>query len=133
MLFGDMLAASLERVLTPNLFSYRISMGTEDAILRIREGIIREGHEGKEIAIISWDIKGTFEDLPHGSVLKLISNSGASVRKMDVIKSYLRSQASYVQVGEAKSEIIKNRARGIGQGTDIAGPILLEYITSCNI
>ena len=46
-----------------------------------------------------------------------------TIRTMKVIKSYFRSQASYIQVGEAKSEIIKNMARGIGQGTHIAGLI----------
>ena len=40
---------------------------------------------------------------------------------MNLIKSYLRSQVSYVQVGEAKSAIIKNRTSGIGQGMHIAG------------
>ena len=75
------------------------------------------------MVVISWDIKSAFEELPHEVVLKSISRSGASISTMNVIKSYLRSQASYVQVGEAKSKTIKNMTRGIGQGTHIAGPV----------
>ena len=70
LLFGDMLAASLQRNLTLNLFAYRTSMEAEDAILRIREEIISESQNRKNIAVISWDIKGAFEDLPHAVVLK---------------------------------------------------------------
>lgn len=77
MLLVDMLTTSLERHLTPNLFAYRTSRGLEDIILRIRERIICESQEGKKIAVISWDIKGAFEELPHAFVLKSISNSGA--------------------------------------------------------
>lgn len=100
-LFGNMLHASLERKLTPNIFEYRTSRGAEDAILRIRVGIIKESLKGKNMVVIAWDIKSAFEELPHEAVLKSISRSGASTSTMNVIKSYLQSQSSYVQVGKA--------------------------------
>lgn len=97
-LFGNMLAASFERNLTPNLLAYRTMIGTEDTVMRVREGIIRESQERKKVAIISWNNKGAFEDLPHAVVLKSISSSGASIQTRNVIKSFLQSQASYAQV-----------------------------------
>ena len=56
-------------------------------------------------------------------MLESISRTGASETSMSVKRSYLASQASYVQVGEAKSKIISNMSRGIGQGTHLAGPV----------
>ena len=120
---GNLFNASLERNLTSNIFACRILMGTEDAILRIREKIISESLKGNKIVVVAVDIKRAFEELPHEVVLKSISRTGASETTMNIIRSYLTSQASYVQVGEKKSKLIMNKSRGIGQGTHIAGPV----------
>ena len=60
-LFGNILNTSIERNLTPNIFAYRSSMGTGDAILRIREKIISESLKGNKIVVVAWDIKRAFE------------------------------------------------------------------------
>ena len=47
-LFGNQLNASIERNLTPNMFAYRSSLGTEDAVIRIRETIIAKIEKRKQ-------------------------------------------------------------------------------------
>lgn len=79
LLFGDMLAATFERHFTPNMFAYRTMTETEDAIMWVHEGIICENKAKMKIAVLSWDIKGLFDDLPHAVVLKSVLNTGASV------------------------------------------------------
>ena len=61
--------------------------------------------------------------MPHNLVLESISRTGASVSSMNVIRTYLAAQASYVQVREAKSRTISSMSRGLGQGTHLAGPV----------
>ena len=90
-LFGDLLNVSLERNLTPNMFAYRSSLGTEDAILRIRETIIGEIEKGNKLVVVAWDIMKAFEELPHKVVLESISRTGASETSMNVMRSYLAS------------------------------------------
>ena len=122
-LFGNQLNATIERNLSANIFAYRTSLSTEDAVIRIRETIIAEVQKGNKVAVVAWDIKKAFEELPHNLVLDSIARTGASVSSMNVIRSYLAAQASYVQVGEAKSRTISNMSRGLGQGTHLAGPV----------
>ena len=116
-LFGNQLNASIEGSLNPNIFAYRSSLGTEDAVIRIRETIIAEIEKGNKVVVVAWDIKKAFEELPHKVVLESISRTGASETSMNVIRSSLAFKASYVQVGDAKSKIISNMSRGIlGKG-----------------
>lgn len=122
-LFGNQLNTTIEHNLSSNIFAYRSSYGTEDVVIIIREIIIAEIQKGNKVAVVAWDIKKAFEELPHKLVLDSISRTGASVSSMNVIRSYLAAQASYVQVGEAKSRTISNMSRGLGQGTRLAGPV----------
>ena len=122
-LFGNQLNATIERNLSANIFAYRTSLSTEDAVIRIRETIIAEIQKGNKVAVVAWDIKKAFEELPHNLVLDSIARTGASVSSMNIIRTYLVAQASYVQVGEAKSRTISNMSRGLGQGTHLAGPV----------
>ena len=122
-LFGDQLNSSLERHLTPNMFAYRTMLGTDDAIIRIREKIIGEVQNGNKVMVVTWDIMKAFEQLPHQVMLESIARTGASEAASNVISSYIASQASFVQVGRAKSRIIANKCRGMGQGTHLAGPV----------
>lgn len=103
-LFGDMLVGTLKRHLTSNSFPYRPMIGADDAVW---EGIIHENQTIMKIAVISWNIKGTFDDLPYAVVLNSISSTGSSVQARNVVKSYLEAQASYVQVGKEGLELIK--------------------------
>ena len=73
--------------------------------------------------MVAWDIKKAFEELSHKLVLESISRTEASETSMNVMRSYLASQSSYVQFGDAKSKIISNMSRGIWQGTHLAGPV----------
>ena len=66
-------------------------MGTEDAILRIRERIISESLKGNKIVVVAWDIKRAFKELPHEVVLQSISRTRASETTMTIIRSYLTS------------------------------------------
>ena len=122
-LFGDQLSMSLERHLTPNMFAYRPMIGTDDAILRIREKIISEIQNGNKVLVVAWDIMKAFEQLPHQVMLESLARTGASEAASNVIRSYITSQSAFVQVGRAKSRIISNKYRGMGQGTHLAGPM----------
>ena len=51
-LFGDLLAAIIERILRINMFAYRHLIVTEEALARIRESIIRESLAGKKIKVL---------------------------------------------------------------------------------
>ena len=68
-LFGNQLNATIERNLSSNIFAYRSSLSTEDAVIRIRETIIAEIQKVNKVAVVAWDIKKAFEELPHNLVL----------------------------------------------------------------
>ena len=121
-LFGDQLTGHLENHLTPNIFAYRSGIGTEEAVMRIRETIVQEVGKKHKVALISWDVKRAFEDLPHGMILAALKNMGADHTVLSLYRSYLVSQSYYVQIGDAKSQQWMSDHRGLSQGSHIAGP-----------
>ena len=108
--------------MTSNIYGYRTSLGTQDAVMNVREKIIESIALEKKVALISWDIRGAFNEIPHSLIVAALKNSGASEGVARVVESYLSAQEQHVEVDGKKSCSWKNAGRGVAQGSHLAGP-----------
>ena len=73
-LFGSQLSLEVEKHMTSNIYGYRTSLGTRDAVMNVRQKIIESIALEKKVALISCDIRGAFNEIPHsliGAALKI--------------------------------------------------------------
>ena len=57
-LFGRQMSLEVDKHMTGNIYGYRTSLGTQDAVINVREKIIESIALNKKVALISWDIRG---------------------------------------------------------------------------
>lgn len=116
-IIGTQLADNIERRLPENLYGGIRGRSTADAILRIREKIIKSCRDKQsKVAVVAVDAKAAFDTKPHPAIMDSLETYGASKATLALIASHLRSQSQYVEFEGVRGELQACKGKAVFQG-----------------
>ena len=109
-----------EADLQPEQYAYRAGMNALDAVRTVHR-LINTGHT----AVVDADLRGYFDEIPHGSLMKSVARRITDRQVLHLIKMWIEAPVEETDDRGRKHRTTRNRDehRGIPQGSPIS-PLL---------
>ncbi len=109
-----------EADLQPEQYAYRAGMNALDAVRTVHR-LINTGHT----AVVDADLRGYFDEIPHGSLMKSVARRVTDRQVLHLIKMWIEAPVEETDDRGRKHRTTRNRDehRGIPQGSPIS-PLL---------
>ena len=112
---GKQMTSHMEKVLPNNMYGFRPSRSTQDAVGHALDKVHRYRAQGKKVGIISMDASSAFDLLEHEIILRSLDIIGAGPVAKEWCRSFLSDCSNFVQIGDSRSDVWLIKY-GSGQG-----------------
>jgi hypothetical protein len=124
--FYDFLVSN--NLLSVHQSGFRKSHSTQTAISEVKDFILKKLNEKNYVGAILIDLKKAFDTVDHKILLKKLFSYGFKYQSFDWIESYLCNRYQTTKFNDKLSDILKEEAYGVPQGSVLGPLFFLIYI-----
>ena len=113
-------------------FGFRKQKSTTSELLTLFHKLFEAKEEGKEIALILFDLSSAFDTIDHGILLQKLKIYGFTSGALEWVRSYLQDRSSKVAVsGKLSHSVTTNK--GTPQGSRLSPLLFLILMSDLNL
>jgi len=109
----------LEKILPPNIFGFRKSKSTQDAVTLLTDRIFELKASGQKVAVLALDASAAFDCLSHDVILSSMKILGVGPKMIDWSKNFIAGSTQFVEINGQRSEEYSSPV-GVRQGRRIS-------------
>ena len=107
------------------MIGFRQSLSCQDAMLRLKRDILTPSVSKDTQAILGLDLRGAFNDIEHGSILRELDKINCGKKMYDYIREFLTNRTAIISLNDQNSPPITLGSFGTPQGS-VLSPFLFN-------
>ena len=109
----------LDKILPENMYGFRKSKSTQDAVTHLTDRIFELKAAGKKVAILALDASAAFDCLSHDVILTSMQILGIGPKMIEWTKNFIKGSTQFVEINGHRSKEYSSPV-GVRQGRRIS-------------